>query len=94
MKVKAKGRKRVFDPKAFLSTVNGGRTVAAYRKNQIVYRQGDPADSVFYVQTGKAKVTVISAQGKEAVTAFLGEGISSVKGAWTGKSWAWRPSPR
>jgi CRP-like cAMP-binding protein len=74
MKVKAKGPKRVFDPKAFLSTVNGGRTVAAYRKNQTVYRQGDPADAVFYVQAGKAKVTVISAQGKEAVIAFLGEG--------------------
>jgi CRP-like cAMP-binding protein len=74
MKVKAKGPKRVFDPKTFLSTVNGGRTVAAYRKNQAVYRQGDPADAVFYVQAGKAKVTVISAQGKEAVIAFLGEG--------------------
>jgi CRP/FNR family transcriptional regulator, cyclic AMP receptor protein len=74
MKVKATKRKRAFDPKAFLSSINGGRTIADYRKNQNVYRQGDPANSVFYIQTGKAKVTVISAQGKEAVTAFLKEG--------------------
>jgi CRP/FNR family transcriptional regulator, cyclic AMP receptor protein len=74
MKRKGKKRKRAFDPKAFLSSVNGGRTVAAYRKNQTVYRQGDPADSVFYIQTGKVKLTVISDQGKEAVIAFLGDG--------------------
>ena len=74
MKVKAKKRQRAFDSKAFLSTVSGGRTVAAYRKDLTVYRQGDPADSVFYIQAGKVKVTVVSALGKEAVIAFLGEG--------------------
>jgi len=57
-----------------LLNVNGGRTIAEYEKNQAIYRQGDRADSVFYLQTGKAKVTVISAQGKEAVIAFLKEG--------------------
>src|ERR1700730_8187684 len=61
-----------FDPKAFLSKVNGGRTVAAYRKNQVVYRQGDPAYSVFFIRSGKVKKTVISEQGKEAVVAVLG----------------------
>jgi CRP/FNR family cyclic AMP-dependent transcriptional regulator len=74
MKVKAKKRQRAFDSKAFLSTVNGGRTITAYRKDLTVYRQGDPADAVFYIQTGKVKVTVVSALGKEAVIAFLGEG--------------------
>jgi CRP-like cAMP-binding protein len=74
MKRKGQRRKRLFDPQEFLSKVNGGRTIAEYRKNQTVYRQGDPADSVFYIQTGKAKVVVISAQGKEAVTALLGAG--------------------
>ncbi|ARQ00134.1 Crp/Fnr family transcriptional regulator [Pseudorhodoplanes sinuspersici] len=63
-----------FDPKTFLSKVNGGRTVSNCQKNQVVYRQGDPADSVFYIQTGKAKVTVVSEQGKEAVVAVLGPG--------------------
>ena len=61
-----------FDPKVFLSKVNGGRTIADYRKDQIVYRQGDPADSVFYIQSGKVKKTVVSEQGKEAVIALLG----------------------
>ena len=69
-----------FDPKVFLSKVNGGRTISDYHKDQIVYRQGDPADSVFYIQSGKVKVTVVSEQGKEAVVAlleaddFVGEG--------------------
>ena len=61
-----------FDPKVFLSKVNGGRTKSEYPKNQIVYRQGDPADSVFFIQSGRVKVTVISEQGKEAVVAVLG----------------------
>ena len=44
-----------FDPKAFLSKVNGGRTIADYRNDQVVYRQGDPADFVFFIQSGKVK---------------------------------------
>ena len=70
-----KRKKKIpFDPNVFLSKVNGGRTISKYRKNQVVYRQGEPADSVFYIQTGKAKKTVISEQGKEAVVAVLGAG--------------------
>jgi CRP/FNR family transcriptional regulator, cyclic AMP receptor protein len=61
-----------FDPKLFLSKVNGGRRISDYRKDQIVYRQGDPADAVFYIQSGKVKKTVVSEQGKEAVIAILG----------------------
>ena len=61
-----------FDPKVFLSKVNGGGAISDYRKDQIVYRQGDPADSVFYIRSGKVKVTVVSEQGKEAVVALLG----------------------
>src|ERR1039458_4264926 len=61
-----------FDPKVFLSKINGGRTVSHYGKNQVVYAQGDPADSVFYIQSGKVKATVVSEQGKEAVVALLG----------------------
>jgi CRP/FNR family transcriptional regulator, cyclic AMP receptor protein len=69
--MKRKG-KLPFDPKVFLSSVNGGRSKSEYPKNQIVFRQGDPADAVFYIQKGKVKVTVISEQGKEAVVAVLG----------------------
>jgi CRP/FNR family transcriptional regulator, cyclic AMP receptor protein len=67
-----KEEKLPFDPKVFLSKVNGGRTVSEYKKNQVIYLQDEPADSVFYIQAGKAKVTVLSEQGKEAVVAVLG----------------------
>ena len=61
-----------FDPDVFLSKVNRGRSIHDYRKDQVVYRQGDPADLVFYIQSGKVKKTVVSEQGKEAVVALLG----------------------
>ena len=74
-----------FDPKAFLSKVNGGRAIADYQKDQNVYKQGDPADSVFYIESGKVKKTVISEQGKEAVVAILGTGDFFGEGCLTGK---------
>jgi len=63
-----------FDPKVFLTKVVGGRTISNYRVNQIVYEQGNPADSVFYIQKGKVKVAVTSKQGKEAVIGVLSTG--------------------
>ncbi len=65
-------RRASFNPKSFLSKVGEGRSVAPYRGGQVVFSQGDAADSVFYVQRGKVKVTVVSEQGKEAVVAILG----------------------
>jgi CRP-like cAMP-binding protein len=70
----AKKTKLTFDPKAFLATVSQGRALASYRKDAIIYRQAAAADSVFYVQTGKVKISVASKQGKEAVIALLGPG--------------------
>jgi len=71
----AKARKtQAFSVKEFLATVNGGRTVTTYRKNQKIFSQGDPADAVFYIQEGKVKVVVISSAGKEAVVALHGKG--------------------
>ena len=61
-----------FDPKSFLAVVGEGRSIGEYGKDQIVFSQGDPADAVFYIQSGKVKVTVVSEQGKEAVVAMLG----------------------
>jgi CRP/FNR family transcriptional regulator, cyclic AMP receptor protein len=60
-----------FDPKSFLAKVGEGRSYGKYGKDQIVFSQGDCADSVFYIQGGKVKVTVVSKRGKEAVIAFL-----------------------
>ena len=70
-------RKRVkasFDPKKFLAKVGEGRTISKYRKDQIVFSQGEVADAVFYIQQGEVKLTVVSEQGKEAVVAILGPG--------------------
>jgi CRP/FNR family cyclic AMP-dependent transcriptional regulator len=61
-----------FDPKVFLAKAEAGRSISKYRMDQIVFSQGEPADSVFYVHEGKVKITVISEQGKEAVVALLG----------------------
>ena len=77
--------KQPFDVKVFLSTVNGGRSVSSYRKNQTVFSQGDPADSVFYIQNGKVKVSVASEQGKEAVVALHGNGDFFGEGCLSGQ---------
>jgi CRP/FNR family cyclic AMP-dependent transcriptional regulator len=74
-----------FDPKKFLATVNGGRSISTYRKDETVFAQGDMADSVFYVQKGEVKVTVVSEQGKEAVVAILGKDEFCGEGCLTGQ---------
>jgi CRP-like cAMP-binding protein len=61
-----------FDPKAFLAKADGGRSISKYRRHQIIFSQGDLADSVFYIHDGKVKVSITSEQGKEAVFAVLG----------------------
>lgn len=83
----AKAKKqRSFNADVFLRTVNGGRTIERYRKNQTVFSQGDAADSVFYIQEGRAKVCVISRQGKEAVVALHGKGDFFGEGCLTGQA--------
>jgi CRP-like cAMP-binding protein len=52
-----------FDPAVFLATVDTGRTLSDYHRNEVIFTQGDPADAVFYIKTGKVKITVISEQG-------------------------------
>jgi CRP/FNR family transcriptional regulator, cyclic AMP receptor protein len=74
-----------FDPQEFLSKANGGRGISDYRKDQIVFGQGDRADAVFYIQSGKVKKTVVSEQGKEAVVALLGSGDFFGEGCLTGQ---------
>jgi CRP/FNR family transcriptional regulator, cyclic AMP receptor protein len=65
-------RRPTFDPKSFLAKIGDGRGIGKYRKDRIVFSQGDPADGVFYIQKGKVKLTVVSEQGKEAVIAIIG----------------------
>jgi CRP-like cAMP-binding protein len=59
--------RRKFNPQTFLSTIDGGRKVAALSKKQTIFAQGDLADSVFYLQEGKVKLTVVATSGKEAL---------------------------
>jgi CRP/FNR family transcriptional regulator, cyclic AMP receptor protein len=63
-----------FDPKAFLSKVGTGKTIVEFEKNQQVFGQGDVADTVFYIQKGSVKLTVLSEHGKEAVVGILEPG--------------------
>lgn len=69
-----------FDPQPFLASVGAGKTILKYQRDQPIFRQGDAADAVFYIQRGKVQITVLSEQGKEGVIAiqepgeFFGEG--------------------
>ncbi len=69
-----------FDAKAFLSSVGTGKTVVKYARKKTVFRQGDPADAVYYIESGKVQLAVVSEHGKQAVVGiltagdFLGEG--------------------
>lgn len=85
MKPKAK-RKPSFDAKVFLSKGNGGRTVAQYQNNSQIFMQGEPADSIFHIQKGKVKLTVVSKRGREAVVALLGPGDFFGEGCLAGQS--------
>ena len=66
--------KSVFDPKVFLATVDGGRTISDYRKDEVIFLQADRADAVFYIQEGQVKIAVTSEQRKEAVVGIVGPG--------------------
>ena len=74
-----------FDVMGLLIQHNTRWTLSKYEENQTVYSQGDPADSVFYLHTGKVKVTVVSQFGKEAIVAIRGPDEFCGEGALTGK---------
>ena len=64
----------VFDPESFLARAGLGKKVLNLKKSETAYTQGDPTDAIFYVQTGRLRVTVTSANGKEATLALVGAG--------------------
>ncbi len=78
-------KKSSFDPKVFLAKANGGKTIKNYRGGDRIFAQGDAADSIFYIQEGKIKLTVLSRQGKEAVVAMLGTGDFFGEGCLAGQ---------
>jgi len=67
-------KRRAFDPHAFLATIGEGRKSVLFQRKQRIFAQGDPNDAVFYIQTGKAKLTVVSKTGKEATIGILTDG--------------------
>ena len=76
-----------FDPKAFLSRIENGKSTREYRSRQVVFSQGDAADAVFYVQSGKVKLTVVSTRGKEAVIGVLEQGSSCLSACFSTQQW-------
>src|SRR6202043_1241740 len=76
-----------FDPKTFLSTINGGgRKIEDFVKKQTIFVQGASSDAVFYIKEGKVKLTVVSEIGKEATIGILNEGSFFGEGCLTGQT--------
>jgi CRP/FNR family cyclic AMP-dependent transcriptional regulator len=63
-----------FRMETFLAEGGEGRTILACEAGEVIFTQGDAADSILYIQKGKVKLTVVSKEGKEAVVAILGSG--------------------
>jgi CRP-like cAMP-binding protein len=78
-------RRRRRSTRAFLTSVGAGRSTAKYQFKDAVYRQGEPADAVFYIEKGEIQLTVVSEQGKEAVVAMLGRGNFIGEGCLAGQ---------
>lgn len=76
-------KQREIDPNTFLATIGEGRKIVPFAKKQTIFAQGDAADALFYIQSGKVKVTVVSNNGKEATIGILSQ-----------RDFFWRRLPR
>jgi CRP/FNR family cyclic AMP-dependent transcriptional regulator len=83
--VPAAEKRRKFNLQTFLSTINGGRTIAIFPNKRTIFAQGDAADSVFYIQKGKVKLIVVAQNGKEATIGILNKGDFFGEGCLTGQ---------
>ena len=79
-------RKNTFDPQVYLESVGASRTAKNFKRKQPIFSQGDPADSIVYVQNGGVKLTVVNESGKEAVVAIFGPGDFFGEGAMAGQT--------
>jgi CRP-like cAMP-binding protein len=83
---RAAAKKRCdFDPQTFLSTIGEGRKIVSFPAKQTIFTQGDLTDAVFYIQTGKVRLTVVSEIGKEATLGILSEGEFFGEGGLAGQ---------
>ena len=79
-------KRRNFDPRAFLATIGEGRRSLLFRSKQRIFAQDDDADAVFYIQTGKVNLTVVSKTGQEATIGILQDGDFFGEGSLAGQS--------
>jgi CRP/FNR family cyclic AMP-dependent transcriptional regulator len=80
-----KSKKTTFDAQIFLDSVGTSRKIEEFRKRQAIFSQGDPADSVMYIQKGSVKLTVVNEGGREAVVAIFGPGDFFGEGSIAGQ---------
>jgi CRP/FNR family cyclic AMP-dependent transcriptional regulator len=85
-RVRSSEEQPAFDAAAFLESAGAARRVVSYQKGKTVFSQGQPSDTVMYIQKGSIKISVLSRTGKEAVVAMLGPGDFFGEGALTGQS--------
>jgi CRP/FNR family transcriptional regulator, cyclic AMP receptor protein len=83
---RAAERMRKFDPNAFLATIGVGRKIVTFKKKQSIFSQGDPCDAVFYIQTGKVRLTIVSKAGREATIGILSAGDFFGEGGLAGQT--------
>jgi CRP-like cAMP-binding protein len=74
-----------FDPREFLATIGEGRNMIAYLRKDAIFKQGDAADAIFYIQKGKVVLSVVSKNGKEATLGILNEGDFFGEGSLAGQ---------
>jgi len=79
-------RRRAFNVVAYLESAGVERHGSVLPRGRVVFAQGGPADSVFYLQEGAVKLTVLSSSGKEAVVAMLGRGDFFGEGCLAGQT--------
>ena len=77
---------REFDPHMFLSTLGEGRKAMHFPRKQTIFSQGDPADAIFYLQTGNVRLTVVSSTGNEATIGILEDGSFFGEGSLAGQT--------
>jgi len=78
-------QKGTFDAQAFLDSAGVARKIVEYRRSETIFAQGDPCDSVLYIQKGGVKLSVLSKTGREAVVAMLGPGDFFGEGCLAGQ---------
>ena len=85
-RVQPRAKPPAFDAESFFTSAGAPKHVTTYPKGKVVFSQGQPSDTVLYIQKGSIKISVLSRTGKEAVVAMLGPGDFFGEGALTGQS--------